>query len=93
MRRAEKKYEAQELTVLWIGHQDRIPKLTKYAKDHGIPYYLYDPDDSFSRKFGINYGGGMAFINSDGIVMSRTPKAISASSLEAAIQKILPAGK
>ncbi|GAB4483790.1 MAG: hypothetical protein OHK006_06040 [Thermodesulfovibrionales bacterium] len=89
MLRAEKKYADKNLTVLWIGHQDRTEKLTAYARQNSIPDYLYDPDDGMSRKFGMTYGGGVVFVNRDGIVKSRVPKGISASSLEAELQKIL----
>jgi hypothetical protein len=89
VRRAEKKYEKEKLTVLWVGHQDRISKLNKYAEDHGIQEYLFDPDDVFSRKFGMTYGGGIVFINREGIVKTRIPKGISPATLEAEIKNIL----
>jgi len=75
--------------VLWIGHQDRTEKLTNYAKKNGIPDYLFDSDDSMSRKFGMTYGGGIVFINKDGIVKSRIPKGLSPARLETEIKKIL----
>ena len=63
-RRAEKKYEKEKFTVLRVGHQDRISKLNKYAaEDHGKQEYLLGPDNVFSRKFGMAYGGGIVFIN------------------------------
>lgn len=87
--RAEKKYSAQKLAVLWIGHQDKTEKLTAYAKRNNIPDYLFDPDDSMSRKFGMTYGGGVVFINREAVVKARIPKGISPSSLEAELKKIL----
>lgn len=87
--RAEKKYADQKLTVLWIGHQDKIEKLTAYAKRNNIPDYLFDPDDGMSRKFGMTYGGGVVFITRDAVVKSRVPKGISPTSLEAELNKIL----
>ena len=89
VRRAETKYSDKHLTVLWIGHQDRIDKLTKYATDNNIPDYLFDPDDAVSRKFGMTYGGGVVFINAQGVVKSRVPKGISSKSLEEELAKIL----
>lgn len=87
--RAEKKYAEAGLTVLWIGHQDKTAKLTEYAKKNNIPDYLFDPDDGMSRKFGMTYGGGVVFVNRDGIVKSRVPKGISAASIESELKKIL----
>lgn len=75
--------------MLWVGHQDRIEKLTAYAKKNAIPDYLFDGDDVMSKKFGMTYGGGVVFINGDAVVKERIPKGISASSLEAALKKIL----
>lgn len=89
VRRAEEKYKKKGLTIIWVGHQDRIEKLTKYANQNNIPDYLYDPDDAMSRKFGMTYGGGVVFINAEGVVKSRIPKGISAASLEAELAKIL----
>lgn len=87
--RAEKKHQDKGLKVIFIGHQDRVDKLTPYAKRNAVPDYLYDPDDSTSRKFGMTYGGGIVFINRDGVVKSRIPKGISAASLENELKKIL----
>ncbi len=89
MLRAEQKYADRNLTVLWVGHQDRIEKLTAYAMKHSIPDYLFDPDDRMSRTFGMTYGGGVVFINREGIVKSRIPKGISPATLEAELKKIL----
>lgn len=75
--------------MLWIGHQDKTEKLTSFAKKTGVPDYLFDGDDSMSRKFGMTYGAGLVFINRDGIVKSRTGKGISAAALEAELKKIL----
>lgn len=75
--------------MLWIGHEDRIEKLTKYAGKTGIPDYLFDSDDSMSKKFGMTYGGGIVFINREAIVKSRIPKGISATILETEIKKII----
>ena len=88
MLRAEQKHADKNLTILWVAHQDRIEKLNAYAQKHAIPDYLFDPDDGMSRKFGMTYGGGIVFINRDGIVKARIPKGISASTLEAELSKI-----
>jgi cytochrome oxidase Cu insertion factor (SCO1/SenC/PrrC family) len=87
--RAKKKYSDKGLTVLWIGFQDRIEKLSPFAKRYGIPDYLFDPDNSMSRKYGMTYGAGIVFINSDGIVKSRIPKGFSPATLETEVKKIL----
>lgn len=89
MKRAEEKYKEQGLKVLWIAHQDKIKKLNLYIKKNGIPDYLFDPDDSMSRKYGITYGAGIVFINKEGIVKGRIPKGFSPSRLEEEIKKIL----
>lgn len=83
------RYKDKGLVVIWVSHQDRIEKLNKYAKDHNVPDYVFDPDDSVSRKFGMTYGGGVVFVNSGGIVKSRVPKGISAKSLDDELNKIL----
>lgn len=75
--------------MLWVGHQDRVKKLTAYARKNSIPDYLYDPGDGMSRKYRMTYGGGAAFVNRDGIVKVRIPKGFSAATLEKAIRKML----
>jgi hypothetical protein len=77
------------LTALFIGHQDRIEKLTEYARKNGVKDYFYDPEDKMSEKFGITYGAGFIFIDREGIVKGRVPKAISSSRLEEELKKIL----
>ena len=89
VREAEQRHSDKRLIVIWVTHQDRIEKLTEYARKNNVPDYVFDPDDSMSRKFGMTYGGGVVFINSGGIVKSRVPKGISARSLEDEIKKIL----
>jgi hypothetical protein len=89
VKRAAEKYKDKGLIVLWIGHQDKISKLTAFAKKNGVPDYLYDKDDSMSRKFGMTYGGGIVFINREGIVKTRIPKGFSSKQLEEAIKKII----
>lgn len=75
--------------MLWVGHQDTIKKLTKYAEKNKIPDYLYDPDDGMSKKYRMTYGGGIVFINREGIVKQRIPKGFSPAGFEAALKKIL----
>ena len=89
VREAEERHKDRKLTVIWVTHQDRIEKLTEYARKNNVPDFIFDPDDSVSRKFGMTYGGGVVFVNSGGIVKSRIPKGISAQRLEDEIQKIL----
>lgn len=82
--------------MLWVGHQDTVKKLTGYAEKNRIPDYLFDPDDGMSRKYRMTYGGGVVFIDRDGIVRVRVPKGFSPASLEEAIRKItrtVPAAK
>ena len=74
--------------MLWIGHQDRPDKLTQFASNNRIPDYLFDPDESMSRKYGITYGGGVVFVYNGTTVKSRIPKGISSTSLEAELKKI-----
>ncbi len=75
--------------MLWVGHQDKPAKLTEFARKTGLPDYLYDGDDSMSKKYGMTYGAGLVFINREGIVKSRTGKGISAAAFEAELKKIL----
>lgn len=89
LRQAEEKHSGEGLKVYYIGHQDRLQNLVRYAKDNNVPDFLFDPDDSMSRKFGITYGAGVVFINRDAVVKSRIPRGISSSMVEAELQKIL----
>ena len=75
--------------MLWVGHQDTVKKLTSYAEKNRIPDYLYDPDDGMSRKYRMTYGGGVVFIDRNGIVRLRVPKGFSPEGLETSIQKII----
>lgn len=74
--------------MLWVGHQDTVKKLSAYAEKNRIPDYLFDGNDDMSRKYRMTYGGGVVFINREGIVKLRVPKGFSPEGLEAAIQKI-----
>ncbi len=42
-----------------------------------------------SRKYRMTYGGGVVFVNREGIVKLRIPKGFSPAGLEDAIQRIL----
>jgi len=87
--RAEQKYREENLAVLFVGHQDVPRKLTIYARKNNIPEYLFDRDDRMSRAYRITYGAGVVFIDRQGIVRLRIPKAFSPAVLEAGLQKIL----
>jgi len=90
VQRAEKKYEAEGLKVLWVGHQDKIPKLKAYAERNGInAFFGFDKDDSMSRKYGMTYGGGVVFMDRSHWVRVRIPKGFSPATLESSIQAIL----
>lgn len=89
VKRAVETHSDKKLMVVWVTHQDRVEKLAQYARDNNVPDFVFDPDDSVSRKFGMTYGGGVVFINAEGIVKSRVPKGISSESLEVELSKIL----
>ena len=78
--------------MLWVGHQDTIKKLTAYAEKNRIPDYLFDPDDGMSRKYRMTYGGGVVFVDRQGVVRQRVPSGLSPAALDAAIQKIIATG-
>ena len=78
--------------MLWVGHQDTVKKLSAYAEKNRVPDYLFDGDDNMSRKYRMTYGGGIVFINREGVVKLRVPKGFSPADLEAAIQKIIQSG-
>ena len=78
--------------MLWVGHQDTVKKLTSYAGKNRIPDYLFDGNDDMSRKYRMTYGGGVVFINREGVVKMRVPKGFSPDGLEAAVQKIIQSG-
>ena len=75
--------------MLWVGHQDTVKKLSAYAEKNRIPDYLFDGNDDMSRKYRMTYGGGVVFINREGIVKMRIPSGLSPAGLEAAVQKII----
>lgn len=77
------------LTVLWIGSQDTVENLNDFARKNNVQNYLFDDSSSVSKKFGMTYGGGIVFINRDGVVKSRIPKGFSESRLETELKKIL----
>lgn len=72
-----------------MAHQDRVPKLNSFIKANNIADYLFDADDRMSRTFGMTYGGGIVFINREGIVKARVPKGISPARMEAELGRIL----
>lgn len=78
--------------MLWVGHQDTVKKLNGYAEKNRIPDYLFDSNDDMSRKYRMTYGGGVVFIDREGIVKLRVPKGFSPEGLEAAIRKIVQSG-
>lgn len=90
VKRAVEKYSDQGLTALFIGHQDRVEKLNKFAEDNGITDYLFDPDDTVSSQFGMTYGGGIIFVNGSSWVKARIPSGVSPARIDSEIQKILP---
>jgi hypothetical protein len=89
LRQAEEKYRDAGLQVVYIAHQDRVEKLTPYAKANRVPDYFFDPDDRVSARFGMTYGGGVVFVNAAGTVVSRVPKGISPASIEAELARII----
>lgn len=90
MKRAEQKYQDEGLKVIWIGHQDKIPKLKAYAKKNGIKsHFGFDKDDSMSRKYGMTYGGGVVFIDRTGMARARIPKGFTRAQLDGSIRKII----
>lgn len=89
MKRAAEKYKDRGLVVLWVGHQDKVRKLTAFMKRFGIKEYLYDKTDEMSRKYGMTYGGGVVFINREGIVKKRIPKGFTIEQLQKNIEAIL----
>lgn len=75
--------------MLFVGHQDTPRKLTAYARKNNIPDYLFDRDGGMSRAYRITYGAGIVFIDREGTVRHRVPKAFSPGVLEAGLRKIL----
>ncbi len=89
MKRAAEKYKDRGLVVLWIGHQDKVRKLNAYAKRMGLKGYLYDKTDEMSAKYGMTYGGGIVFIDRNGIVKERIPRGFNIKQLQQNIEAIL----
>lgn len=89
VKRMAEKNRDKELTIIWIGFQDREDKIRKYAEKHNLRPVGYDIGDNVSKMFGIRYGAGLVFIDREGTVKSRIPKGISPARLETELKKIL----
>jgi len=90
VKRAEEKYRDEGLKVIWMTHQDKIPKLRAYARRHKITGSIaYDKNDSVSAKYGMTYGGGVVFVDRTGMARKRIPKGFTVGQLEDAISVII----
>jgi len=72
-----------------VGHQDKIKRLTAYAKRMGIDKYYYDKADEMSRKYGMTYGSGIVFIDKNGIVKKRIPKGFTSKEIQKSLELII----
>ena len=89
MKGITEKYREKDLTVIWIGFQDRMEKIKEFSEKHNLASAGYDANDTVSKKFGMTFGAGLVFINREGVVKARLPKGLSPSRIEAEIQKII----
>lgn len=93
MKRVEDDYREAGLKVIWMGFQDRKEKIEQFMTRHDIDSGVgYDKRDLIAKKYGINYGAGVAMIDAEGIVRKRVPKGFSERTFMEALRKILPAG-
>ncbi len=65
------------LKIIWIGFQDRIERLRKFASKHKLDAVGFDRGNSVATSYGISYGAGVLFIDKDGIVQKRIAKGFS----------------
>ncbi|MDP2167772.1 MAG: redoxin domain-containing protein [Thermodesulfovibrionales bacterium] len=86
----EKAFQAEGLKIIWIGFQDREPRIKAFAEKNGIRESLgYDKGDETAKKFGVKYGAGLVVINSEGIVKARLSKGFSGKKLHEAVRAAL----
>lgn len=76
MKRVQEEFGEQGLRIIWIGFQDRIERLVTYANKMGISPVGYDAKDYVGTSFGITFGAGIVFIDSEGMVRKRIAKGL-----------------
>jgi cytochrome c biogenesis protein CcmG/thiol:disulfide interchange protein DsbE len=86
-----KKYAARGLRVVGVDVGEDARKAQGFARDFNVPYVLAVDPDSTTR---ATYGGGLyfplhVFVDAKGIVRLYHPGEMSASEIEAAIERIL----
>ena len=86
-----KKYAARGLRVVGVDVGEDARKAQGFARDFNVPYVLAVDPDSTTR---ATYGGGLyfplhVFVDAKGIVRLYHPGEMSASEIEAEIERIL----
>jgi len=79
----------REVTVLWIGFQDRPDKIRAYAEKLGVRPVGFDEHNDIARSYGVSYGAGVIFINEEGMVKARIAKGFTEAALRGGLEKIL----
>ncbi len=82
-------YSEKNVTVMWVGFQDRPDKIRAYAEKLGLESVGFDDRNAVARSYGVSYGAGVIFINSSGMVMSRVAKGFTEANLREGLDRIL----
>jgi hypothetical protein len=79
----------KDVTVLWIGFQDRPDKIRAFAEKLGIRPVGFDEHNEVARSYGVSYGAGVVFINGAGIAKERIAKGFTEAALRKGLEGIL----
>jgi hypothetical protein len=89
VKRMADEHSDQEVTVIWIGFQDRPDKIQAYAEKLGIRPVGFDEHNNVARSYGVSYGAGVIFINREGTAKTRIAKGFTEAALREGLQSIL----
>jgi cytochrome oxidase Cu insertion factor (SCO1/SenC/PrrC family) len=82
-------YAERNMTAIWIGFQDRPDKIKAYAEKHGIRPVGFDRRNEVARSYGMSYGAGVIFIDSEGMVRKRIAKGFTELELREVLKGLL----
>jgi cytochrome oxidase Cu insertion factor (SCO1/SenC/PrrC family) len=79
----------RNMTVKWIGFQDRPDKIKAYAEKLGIRPVGFDNRNEVARSYGVSYGAGVIFVDAEGMVRKRVAKGFTERQLREGLERIL----
>jgi hypothetical protein len=86
----EEEFKDANLKIIWIGFQDRIERLRKFALKHKLKAVGFDRGNKIATSYGISYGAGVIFIDKDGIVQKRLSKGFGEHTIRDNMVVIIP---